>query len=75
LAWGVYLYGMFKFFNILAYIMLVILRPTEPIALALGDIGNEKMSLNPLRGKAQIGKGKGNGPLKGWKSSNIWEQR
>ena len=65
LACGVYLYGMFKFFSILAYIIVVILRPTEPIALALGDNGNEKMSLKPFPGKAHIGKGKGH-PITGY---------
>jgi hypothetical protein len=59
---------MLKFFSILAYIILVILRPTEPIALALGDTGNEKMSLKHFPGKAQIGKGKGKGhPITGYK--------
>jgi hypothetical protein len=36
------------------YTILVILRPTESVALALGDNGNEKMSLNPFPDKAQI---------------------
>ena len=45
--------------QLLAYIVLVILwmsctGPTQPVAVALGDIGNEKMYLNPFPGKAQI---------------------
>jgi hypothetical protein len=55
---------MFKLFNILAYILLVIPRmshgrPGEPVSLARGDIGNENISLDPFPGKSQIGKGIG----------------
>jgi len=49
---------------------LAILRPTEPVALALGDTGNEKISLSPFPGKAQIGKGKGY-PITGYEGPDV----
>ena len=69
LACGIYLYG-FKFFILLAHIILVVLRRTEPVALALGGTGYEKIPLNTFPGKAQIDKGKGR-PVTGYEGPDV----
>ena len=69
-AWNLPVWYVCKFFSILLCTVVVILRPTEPVALAVGDTGNEKISLNPFPGKAQTGKGKGH-PMTGYEGPEV----